>query len=237
MRNIKVIVSADQNPLYINFWMPVSRTWRKMGFDPVLLKIGERDIEWEDEYGYVKEFRSVDGYNTGLQAQVLRLYGTQFFSNDVCLISDIDMLPLNAEYFSAKKHMAEDDKLISFSTDAYPNLLRYPMCYNMAKGKVFEEIMNLNVSFSQFMDRLSKYSSSWYTDELYLFESLKTYDQKKVVKLERGFFKGIASKRVDRSQWKYLRNDVRDGNYIDSHLLRPYDMHREEIEKLIDCII
>jgi hypothetical protein len=44
---------------------------------------------------------------------------------------------------------------------------RYPLCYNAAKGKVFDRVLDFNCSFEQYTRRLLAYDLKWETDELY----------------------------------------------------------------------
>jgi hypothetical protein len=60
-------------------------------------------------------------------------------------------------------------------------------------------------------------------------------NKENIVLLNRGF-SGFAHNRIDRAIWRYDANLVKEGHYIDSHLLRPYKQHKTEIDNLINLL-
>ena len=109
------------------------------------------------------------------------------------------------------------------------------MCYNAAKGKTFTEILELDGfnSFEDFCRKLVERGEGWNTDELFFGEKVYKYkNQKRIVKLSRGWISGIAKLRIDRIKWKYEPQQVK--TYIDSHLVRPYTTYKIKIDKLIE---
>ena len=43
-------------------------------------------------------------------------------------------------------------------------------------------------------------------------------------------------RRINRNRWSYEIQDLREGWYHDCHSLRPYDLHKEEIETVLSLI-
>ena len=233
------IVSCDDNPLYSNFWDIVKDLWINLiGIKPILVKISDTDeIENYDNY-IIHNFKKIEGINTGFQSQIARMYVTKFYPEDVCLTSDIDMLPLSKKYFVDNIQEFDNNSLVIFSADAYPNIQRYPICYNAAKGKVFNEIMNFESSFEEYCLKLIKFNWGWDTDELYFGKKVNKFpDQNIIIKLNRGWEFGRAIDRIDRVKWSYNVNKLKDGGYIDSHSLRPYIIYKNEIDKLKDLVL
>jgi hypothetical protein len=233
------IVSSDNNPLYFEFWEIVKRLWIELiGIKPILVKISDNDNV--EDYGdhIVHNIKSIDGVDTGFQSQIARMYVTKYYKDYVCVTSDIDMLPLSKKYFTETTKDYDDNSLVIFSSDAYKDVNRYPICYNAAKGGLFDEILQLDDSFEDYVKKLLSLGWGWDTDELFFGMKVNSFkNQEKIIKLNRGWEKGIASNRIDRSQWGYSIDSLISQNYIDSHCLRPYTDHKIEIDKLINTII
>jgi hypothetical protein len=232
------IVSCDDNPLYYNFWNIVQKLWTNLiGIKPILVKISDTDnIEVTDDY-IIHNFKKIEGIDTGFQSQVARMYVTKFYPEDVCLTSDIDMLPLSKKYFVDNIKELNNDSLVIFSADAYPNVQRYPICYNAAKGKVFHEIMNFENTFEEYCLKLKDFNWGWDTDELYFGQKVDNFiNQNIIIKLNRGWEFGRAIDRIDRVKWSYNPTKLKSGKYIDSHSLRPYILYKNEIDKLVNYL-
>jgi hypothetical protein len=147
------------------------------------------------------------------------------------------MLPLSKKYFTSDIENLNNDSMVIFSSDAYKNVNRYPICYNAGKGSLFSEILQLDVSFEEYCNRLLSLGWGWDTDELYFGRMINSYyDQSKITKLNRGWTFGVAKDRLDRIRWKYDPNNFKD-QFIDSHSLRPYSTHKTQIDKIVNLVL
>lgn len=235
MKIDKILVGCDDNSTYLPFWKIFDDTWKKIGFDTILGYVSENKLDQNN----VINFRPINGINTGFQAQLIRLYLTKYFKDQVCCISDIDMIPLSKNYYIEIIKNINENNLVITSSDAYFN--RFPMCYLIAKGEVFSDILDLDkCTWEEFVNRLYiEFNGDWGTDELYFFKKWNQWDKKNTntILLKRGWDeKWIANDRIDRSYWNYNIEKLKNGGYIDSHLLRPYIENKIEIEKLINYI-
>jgi len=230
-----VIHSSDTNPYYLDFWPVVSKLWKlKVGVTPVLFVICDEDTDFiQDDYGLVKKIKAVDGISKPLQSQIARWFGTRYFPDHSCLISDIDMLPLQRDFFTRE---FEDNSLVIFSADAYPQDLKYPMCYNLTSGKNFIDILDLPVDFKDFAVKMNSFGWGWNTDERYFYESVQKWAGKKIL-MNRGWQYGMAINRLDRVAWRYNPQDIIDGKYIDCHSLRPYGQFKHEVDKIANLVL
>jgi|LakMenEpi03Aug12_release.lakeMendotaPanAssembly.Ray.scaffolds.fasta_scaffold35292_8 hypothetical protein len=233
-----VIVSTDDNPLYSEFWPVVKNLWSNLvGIKPILVKISDTDEIIESDECIIHNLKKVDGIKTGLQSQIARMFVTKYYKDSVCLTSDIDMLPLSKKYFTSDIENLNNDSMVIFSSDAYKNVNRYPICYNAGKGSLFSEILQLDVSFEEYCNRLLSLGWGWGTDELYFGKMINSYyDQSKITKLNRGWSFGVAKDRLDRIRWKYDPNNFKD-QFIDSHSLRPYSTHKTQIDKIVNLVL
>lgn len=233
-----VIVSSNENPYYLDFWPIISKVWKeKFNITPVLGLICNENSDFEEsEYGIIKKFKSIEGVDTGLQSQIVRLFLTKEL-NGYCLISDIDMIPLSVKYFEECASYLTENNIVVYSSDN-PECLynkEYPMCYVSSHSNSFKSILKIDLNWSEFVKSMKDRNQGWSTDQKYLFEKINEFNLQKndVVLLNRGW-SGIANKRIDRACWDYDPIKVSEGYYIDSHSLRPYSQYSEEINKLIN---
>jgi hypothetical protein len=242
-----VIVSTDNNELYDGYWEIIKEAWIKIvGATPILVSVGDNDFFEKYSDHILIGYKKVEGIETSFQSQIARIFATSLYDDKTFLISDLDMIPLSKSYFVDNANEVNDDSILIYTSDAYGynNQIRYPMCYNLAKGKTFKEILDINKSFEEFVKDLKLLNLSWDyplwdTDELYIGKCINKFEQinsNRIVKLQRGFREGYATKRIDRDYWFNVNYDfkkISEEYYIDSHLLRPYKQHKIEIDRLI----
>lgn len=225
----------DDNPLYTPFWDVIRPVLiKRIQVIPILVKISDRDQITDYSDYIVHEIKSIPNIDTGFQAQISRLFVPKFYADEICMTSDIDMLLINKDYFFSNTKSIAEDKFIILGSDAYP-YKRYPICYNIAKGSTFTELLGLeNMSFESFCNQLQKRNQGWDTDELFLGERVDAFDSRRIQKFHRGWEFGRAIARIDRVDWKY--NSKKINSYIDSHLLRPYSQYKKEIDELVSLL-
>lgn len=232
-------MGSDMNPLYYDFWPIISKTWKEVfGITPVLGLICDEDSDLiQDDYGFVKKFKSIEGIDEGFQSQIVRFYLPSILDG-ISITSDIDMAPLSKKYFIDYVESFDENKFYVMTSDN-PECLRnheYQMCYNVAKPQMFKDVLNIDDNWVDFVDKLKSMNFGWTTDQRYLYEMVNQYQNKEnIVLLNRGF-SGFANYRVDRAIWRYNPEQLKNGYYIDSHLLRPYQEHKNEIDNLIKLI-
>lgn len=223
----KYVIHASDDSGYLDFWPYTAQCVQRLGMIPVLFHITSQESPLcEDEFGLVQRIRASALCGTGLQSQLIRLWGTQLFEDDLVMISDIDMFLLSREYFDIT--LPDPEGLIHLSCDAYGGAdIRLPMCYIAGKGRVFRSTLNLTDSFEDFLVEVgTEVGMSWDSDELYLTRKLRSSSC--FTGLCRGWDKqGIADRRLDRTRWEWNQENVPD--YIDCHSLRPFQEHKERI--------
>jgi hypothetical protein len=227
-----VIISSDDNPMYYDFYPVVAKQWNKLGFEVFYAHITdvESDIE-ETEFGLIKKFKKIQNINSGFQSQNVRLFISTILDNKNILISDIDMLPLNKDYFLTRAYKNIDNKILVYSGQPYGNVPYYPMCYILGNTDLLKNILEIDNDYNKYMNCMVKFSNmDWNTDEKYFYN--KTNNNKNVVILRDRSFSPCIN-RIDRGNWNYDHELLKSGYYIDSHLLRPYNKYKYDIDKLL----
>lgn len=223
-----VIISSDDNPMYKDFYPIVAKRWLDLGYKTYYVNITDCDSIEENEWGIIHKMKALDFTSTGFQSQVVRLFCSNLIDG-IMLTSDIDMLPINGEYFKQYFSELTDDNIVIYSGQPYGNVPYYPMCYVLGHSKNFSKYLGIeNLNFSEYCKQLLQYDLAWNTDENFMYDRFQNHTDKLVVKNDRDF-----SRRVDRGNWMYDLRALESGHYIDSHLLRPYSQYKNEIDKLV----
>lgn len=259
MKIDKIIFSCDG--AYYPFWEPISEVVSKvLKVKPVLFFINDHEETdfYESNYGLVKKIKTIDGISSALLGQIYRLYGTKFFQNEVCLISDIDMILFNNKWL--ENHLTpiiNEDSLVLLNSDAYdssrPECLnsktRFPMCYLVGKGKIFNKIVNLDRSFEDFAKEIHSINAGFDSDEI--FFSSKFIEHKDEIEyhlIKRGYSSTyFAPGRIEKHM--FYNTDIKDqitlmyklnimgkinyDSFIDCHIPRGYSSILEKIKNEI----
>lgn len=231
----RVILSSDANPTYLEFWPLVARAWKdRIGIKPTLALIAEDDVVVDTTLGEVIRIKPIEGISTAMQAQVIRLLLPIHFPDEISIISDIDMLPLNKEYFINSVANIPDDMFVVYRDMAYgPDSLRFPMCYNVGKGSLFSSIFNVH-SIEEIPAKIKEWASfnwGWATDEVALYTYVRgwKYFKDKCVFLHHT---SMEPQRIDRVAWGYDKEKLKNNYYIDAHMVRPLNKYYSEIKEL-----
>lgn len=233
------IMSSNDNPMYFDFWEPVSKCWEKLGITPLLFYFGNKNIN----DSRVIKVKPLEKYQEAIQLLWIRYFAPKVLDqNKVSIISDIDMIPLSKNYFC--------ESISNFTEDTYVHLNpcietygRYPSCYHVAQNKKFVEILELD-RFSSFEDSVKEclkysqknYSSGWFADENFASEMLKKNINKNVKLLKR--LGGQNGHRIDRATndlWckPFELSQISQQAYYDCHSIRPYKNHKQQIDSII----
>lgn len=235
MKIDKVIFAVDDNPLYADFWKIQSKICSEiLDITPVLFKITDNDSDfYADQYGLIKNVNKnkCPGIITSFLSQIIRMYGTKYFPDDVCITGDIDMIMINRKYFIDDIKKYSQDSLVIFDSDAYnperpecqdPHIYageRYPICYSAAKGSVFNKILNTDRPFSQYAHELGLMRLGWGTDEIYFGKCVNSNHHNVVVnKLVRPRKDNwVVEDRIDRHNFPIIFTNANEKKYNDEY--------------------
>ena len=121
---------------------------------------------------------------------------------------------------------------------------RYPICYIAATGKIFNKILDTNVSFTEYHNRLLSLNKGWDTDEIY-FGTLVNKTDIKVNRIKRGISSNFFTpNRIEKHNfnqtglWKLdLNGSINIDNFIDCHCAGPYSEFKTQIDNLVKVIL
>lgn len=232
----RVILASDANPTYLQFWPLVARAWKQLiGVQPTLILIADESVQVDETLGDVIRLKPIEGVSTATYAQCVRLLAPAYYENEVCIISDIDMLPISREYFCDSIKDFSDSTFVVYRDKAYgENSKRFPMCYNAGKGRLFKSIFRFSSvdDIPRLVQKWVEMGLGWNTDEIMLLAYVRNWPYMK----DHCAFLGhtsMESRRIDRANWRYSK--TRLGNYyIDAHMVRPLDAYYDEIKALAD---
>lgn len=230
----RVILSSDSNPIYLEFWPIVAPLWEAMGIKPTLALVSSEEVEVDASLGDVIRFFPINGIVPGMQPQLIRLLVPVLFPDEVCLVSDIDMLPLSPSYFFEGAQECSDRAFLVYRDKGYgEDSSRYPMCYVAAKGRTFASAFRVfsKKDIDTFILWANSLNLGWFTDEILLNYCVGEWEKRgrDVVRLGH-----TVERRLDREDWEKIdfeKFDVRE--YIDCHCPRPYHSYKETI----DCVV
>ncbi len=260
MKIDKVIFTADDSH-FLDFWPLQAKICKEiLNIEPVLFHITEEESDfYNDGNGLVKKvLASTYVQNKGAQAACSRMYFTKYFQNEVCLISDIDLITIDKSYINSQIKNFNEDSLVIFNADGYdlnrpeainyinqhyfPEKLQlYPYHFNAAKGKIFDKLLGTNCSLDEWLQKHADLSKKfedkmfWGVDEFYFSKCIKNNIDIKIHKLNRNFTSPWkVPYRIERHELS--KESVLEG-IIDINLPRPYIEYKDTIEQISNIIL
>lgn len=255
MKIQKVIVSTNSNPLYFDFWRSFSYIWKeKMGIDPVLIYIDKdpESAKIDATWGQVVRIPSVDGVPEYLQTQWSRFFFTKLFSDEICMTSDIDMYPLDGNYFTedfsaqGNWHLHLNGNGITGKYDDwFSGRCNLTVCYHVNYGHRFHSIFNMKDTWEEDILRLHSMNlgrdqsqwaehlkglNNWGAEEDYTTSVLREKVSSGLVNF---YTKGLFGHRFDRSNWNQCVDAMKTHQFVDCHSIRPYNQNRNSIVKVL----
>jgi hypothetical protein len=220
-----------------------------VGIDCILILIA-KEVPYEllSEKEHIILFPPLPNIPTAFQAQCIRLlYPSMLLEKySGIIISDMDIIPLNKDYFVSHIEKLPEDTFCVYR-DVISEHKQYPMCYCVASSETWASVFGIRIK-NDIMEKLttwftkddyvisSPYSEMWAQDQKQLYEYANKYD--KIVKLTdemTHFF------RLDRADINFIsnnkdeiKNNIINGKYCDFHLPRPYESHKNLINELIE---
>ena len=250
----RIIVSTDENPDFLQFVPIVSKAWKKYFPDKKLSIAFITNRNYNDElvikmkeYADIKIFNPIPGIPTANQAKISRHILASEYKDEVCMIEDIDTIPLQRDFFEDRTS-TYNGGVIVVGCEVYKGLPeegKFPMSTMTASGSVFSQIINPN--------NLS------YIDIIKSFTEIKVFDHKESIDIEPEIFSdeslmrvllerwggkinrvdrnvNIKSDWIDRSWWSIDEAKLKSNIYITCNFLRPFDKNSPRIKPIANYI-
>jgi len=254
----RVILSCDPNPKFLDFWPVVAQAWQKLFGVSVRLAL-VADIKAFPApqlyaYGPVDYLPPVEGIPIANQAKVARYWVAAAMQDDhVTMINDIDLLPLSKDYVNTLLGNRPKGTLVTLGAELYRGVEKgkHMAGYLTGETSVFKQMVNPKGlgwtdwvrSFSglQRFDHKEDISNPTNSENPDCFsdESLLRYLQWiNPVPFEnrRMPFWPYTEQALDRADWKFDAQKLKDGVYKEAHLPRPYSENVDKIKPLTDYL-
>jgi hypothetical protein len=191
MKLTTVITSVNNNPAYYLFIPKQIVFWKKFNINFIAIFVGEEIPESLKEYSnnIILWSKNLD-INTAFVGQNIRMYYTALLDlpdNEMVMITDMDMLPMNDTYYtSGLENYTIDDFIYYRHVDSK----QIYMCYNAAHPKTWAKVFNISSKYD-IESRLYKTyteqytgvpgSTGWAIDQFIMYDSLINYPHLKVL--------------------------------------------------------
>lgn len=241
MKIDKVILSANENKDYIDFWPLVSKAWERIGIEPILIYTGKSIPQIDGNVIHIH----IPFIKSSFVAQNARLLVPALFPNDTCIISDIDNMPLSEKYFQTNIAEINDSTFVVYRPEAVPNNM-ISIMWNVAKGSVWAEIFNVksinHMKVKLFFWYFYYYNFKryrWYTDQILLKKFVEIFQTKHIKRIVNLSDKTTGFNRIDRSSLdeglKMLNK--KDVIFSDFHMPRPLSKYKNLIIEIYEKAI
>lgn len=181
------LVACNDNPHYLDFWPIVKRAWWDIvGIPCIMVYIGETLPDHLKNDPAIRHFKPIEGWPTATQAQVIRLlYPSLLKCEGAVVLSDMDIVPLQKEWFVDGFAKAESNQFVSLRGIDEGNQQVY-MCYVGAQPHIWSELFGITNEQS-IRDRLTGLAQifsadgahggrGWCTDQIVLYQAVKHWE-------------------------------------------------------------
>ncbi len=258
---MNVTISSNYNPLYFQFIPIVCEAWKSFGINPILTLVTdkpEKDWIWIEEFAEIRHYNERTDIDPGIWSKISRFFSYYEDLESKQMITDLDLLPLNKEYFQ-DLYKFDDDILVITDDPFKEGRIRnrpydeYPMiagCFQLAKGNIWAEIINPNGLSND--DLIESFKGTWrfrvkedimqpydnFSEDELMRRLIYNWspDKSKIKFLyrpTRTVGNPYYSDRIDRGAWKIDYDKLNNKGYIDSHMLRPLSTYKEQITPLV----
>ncbi len=251
----KIIVSTDEG-MFSQYVPIVSTAWRKFfpEWELNIAFITNREksdgfVQKMSRWGKVHLFKPVEGIPLANQAKVSRHVLASRFGDEVCMIEDIDTIPMQKKFFEDRISQRSLGHVLAVGAEVFqgtPHEGKFPMSTITAEGRVFKEFINPeNLEYEELIKGWVGLSvidhkeaidnpPHFFSDESLIRALLSKWQEPKITYADRGV--DIYNEWIDRSWWSINEDRLQAGKYVVCNFLRPFDRHYKRIEPVIEYI-
>ncbi len=227
MKLTTVIASVNNNPAYYLFIPKQILFWKQFNIKFIAIFIGESIPNELNDYtsNIILWSKNLD-INTAFVGQNIRIYYPALLNlpdDEMVMITDMDMLPMNKTYYTRDLESYTIDDFIYYRNVDGNQIY---MCYNAAHPTVWKKVFNINsvtdietaitTNYNKHYNGIPG-STGWFTDQEIMYAKLIHYPHLKVL--------NRPIKRLE--TWMYDAHLARGetsfiNNYDDAHFHRSY---------------
>ena len=249
----RVVLSTDES--FKDFLPVCCRAWR-FYFPNIKISVAFVTNRSENNplvqemrtYCEVELFKPVDKISTANQAKFARHFLATMYGSEVCMIEDIDTIPLQSEFYIDRTSKRPSNHLLAVGADVFhgtPNAGKFPISTMTAESSVFKEFINPeNESFqdrvrtligTKVYDHKEDISNAWvsFSDES-LMRVLINDSEVMVYHVDRAV--DIRNFWIDRSWWSIDLIKLKNNLYVACNFKRPFTQHYDEFTEIIKHI-
>jgi len=206
------LMSCNSSMSHLGYWPVTARAWRKLGITPVLFFIRDSEgVSPPPADGIVHTMEPLPDVEIAVQYTWARFWGAQHYADDVVAISDIDILPLSADYFIGQLraisehryvHLGgmfylsgeEANRLLKKDEVAATDIKRFCAWWHVARGRLIKEVLDLPDDWRQAARVVAphyieasgfrrRYARVWHGDEWYPTRKIHAYPKQSIFKV------------------------------------------------------
>ena len=195
MKIDRVILAVDNNPIYTVYWNIVSQVWlKKFNIKPTLLFYGNEEefknnnfIVDDLDYKILTPIPEISNPNPNWVVPYSLFWGASQYSDDVCLLSGIDQIPIGNFFFEPQTPFPLLGKGKMFK-----KIFEIDEIYDIEMRKVFENRNRYHLNNRFYSD-----SKLWGLDECYASEKIVSYPNQSEIKHLEIFWDYWHPRRID----------------------------------------
>ncbi len=251
----RIIVSCDDSE-FVQYWFIVYKAWKKfypnikttIGFITERKKTDPLILEMKKYYDDVVILKPVENVPIANQAKVARHYLATTYGDEICMVEDIDTIPLQKEFIDRITNARTKETLLAVGYEILENTEhhgKFPISNMTAESYIYKKFFNPE-------------NLSW-EDLIKSFIDLKKFDHKEAINVNKNIFSDESLVRVlvnrwspdffnitrvrrdvdifnywiDRSWWRIDGTKLQSGQYVFCNFLRPFDLNFNYIEPII----
>lgn len=256
MKLTDVLTASNMNPDYYKFIPIFIKTWKKIlpEVNIHIIVIADDLIKELIPYKeHIKLFSPIENIETSFIAQNIRLFYPALLkkAKGGILITDMDIIPMSKKYYIESITNIENNKFVCYRPLSCVGKNEMVMCYNIAHQNVWSEIFNINslddiVNTLLSINKKDKYIGEnanvyykpfWITDQLYLYEKTQEWNKlsNNLIILDNDKINKFT--RLDKIYINYYTRDfIKNNNFIDFHMPRPYNSYKQTIDNIVELI-
>lgn len=219
----KVVLSTNRDPKYWEFRELTPQAWKK--FFPECQVI-------------LVEVAPPNGVPSGSWAKIARYMAAARFTDDVCLIHDIDTVPLQRDYTVNILSQRKAGHLLCVGAEVYagtPHEGKFPAGHMTGEGRLFGQLLEgYAPGLPDMFDSKEDVRSTHFSDESMIRAQLVRNPDIPVQHVGRGV--DIYRDWIDRSWWDVDTKRLWAGGYVECNMMRPWSEHREAMAPVVEYL-